>query len=163
MTRNLKKKELSEECEGSVSFHEFKGKKAKDIVRYMDVHLMEEQPKSVVFVAGGNDLNNNKVSQSSIEEIANTLVDAGRRCQEEFGVSNVTIAGILPRSDPKFQGNRHRLNIVLKDLCRVNNFSFLCNDNIVLKHHGHYDGVHLNQLGSSVLYDNLLDVINENL
>ena len=37
------------------------------------------------------------------------------------------------------------------------------NDNIVLKHHGHYDGVHLNQLGSSVLYDNLLDVINENL
>ena len=34
VTRNLKK-ELSEECEGSISFHEFKGKKAKVIVRYI--------------------------------------------------------------------------------------------------------------------------------
>ena len=66
----------------------------------------------------------------------------------------------MPRSNSKFQGNRHQLNKMLKELCiSENGINFIDNDNIVLRPHGHPDGVHLNERGTDLLYANLLNVL----
>ena len=145
---------------GNVSFHEFKGKRARDIVKYMVPHLEEEQPSAVVFVAGGNDLPNKDISIEEIQKTASCLVEGGLVCREEYGVSEVYISSIMPRAHSDFQGNRHRLNKILRDMCKEFNFNFIDHDNIVLRTHGHQDGVHLNCDGSDLLRDNLLNVLN---
>ena len=161
ITRDIKKRSFNLECTSSeVVFHEFRGKKAKDIVRYMVPHLEEEQPSSVVFVAGGNDLPERDMSANELRKVANCLLEGGRECREKYGVENVFISSVLPRSNSHFQGNRHRLNVMLKELCSANQITFIGNDNIVLRPHVCHDGVHLNAEGSDLLHANLLHVLN---
>ena len=163
ITRDITRQHRSfnEKCKNSdVTIHEFKGKKATDIVKYMIPHLEEEQPSSVMFVAGGNDLSNQDMPIDEIEKVANCLVEGGLVCRNEHGVNNVYISSIMPREHSNFQGNRHRLNNLLRDMCKEFNFTFIENKNIVLRDHGHHDGVHLNVEGSDMLRGNLLDVLN---
>ena len=164
ITRDItrQRRSFNEMCSKSeVTFHEFKGKKACDIVKYMIPHLEEEQPSSVVFVAGGNDLPNKEIPFDEIKKIANCLVEGGLLCRGEHGVQNVYISSIMPRSHSVFQGNRHSLNSMLREMCEEYNFTFIDNNNIVLSTHGHYDGVHLNPEGSELLRSNLLNVLNQ--
>ena len=123
-------------------------------------HLEEEQPSSVIFVAGGNDLPNRDISVDEIKKVADCLVEGGLLCRDIYGVNKVCISSIMPRSHSAFQGNRHLLNNTLRDMCRERNFTFIDNKNIVLSTHGHHDGVHLNFEGSDLLRDNLLNVLN---
>ena len=143
-----------------VRIHEFKGKKASDIVKYMIPHLEEEQPSSVVFVAGGNDLPTHDVPMVEIRKIANCLVEGGLACRGMYGVRKVYISSIMPRENSNFQGNRHRLNNLLRGMCKEMDFIFIENKNIVLSAHGHHDGVHLNFEGSNLLRDNLVTALN---
>ena len=55
---------------------------------------------------------------------------------------------------------RHWLNGVLRKHCSANGLHLFENDDIVLRPHGHHDGVHLNRAGSDVLSRNLLFTIN---
>ena len=111
-------------------FQQFKGKKAKDIVRYMIPHLEDEHPTSVVLLAGGNDLPNKDILMVQIRKVADCLVDGAKLCKTQYGVENVYISSVMPRSHSDFQGNRHRLNELLKELCRENDFIFIDNSNI---------------------------------
>ena len=163
ITRDITRQHRSfnEKCvKSEVVIHEFKGKRASDIVKYMLPHLEEEQPSTVVFVAGGNDLPNRDISTDEIKKVANCLVEGGLLCRDIYGVNEVCISSIMPRSHSVFQGNRHRLNNILKDMCRERNFTFIDHSNIILSTHGHHDGVHLNSEGSDLLRDNLLNVLN---
>ena len=142
-------------------FEEFKGKRASDIVHYMDHHLMAEQPHSVMFICGGNDIPYSEVSPERIKSMANRLIDAGIRCKNNFGVTEVFISSILPRSNNEFQTNRFHLNNLLRELCLRNNFTFMENKGISVKSHLLPDGVHLNKRGTDVLCTNILDYIND--
>ena len=126
----------------------------------MKYHLESEQPRTAVLVAGGNDIPNKDLTMNMIEKIANHMIEAGVQCKEEFGVTNVMISSVLPRSDSRYQGNRHWLNGVLRKRCSANGLHFIENDDIVLRQHGHHDGIHLNRAGSDVLSRNLLFAIN---
>ena len=118
ITRDIKKRTFNTECQKSeVVFHEFKGKRAKDIVRYMIPHLEDEQPSSVVLLAGGNDLAYWDMPTDDIRKVANCLVEGGLLCKEQYGVNEIFISSIMPRSHSDFQGNRHRLNKMLKEMC----------------------------------------------
>ena len=144
-----------------MTFHEFKGKKACDITKYMIPHLEDEQPSSVVFVAGGNDIPNKDIPFDEVKKIANHLIEGGLICRGEHGVDEIYISSIMPRSHSAFQGNRHSLNNMLREMCKQYNFTFIDNGNIILSTHGHQDGVHLNHEGSELLRTNLLDVLNQ--
>ena len=147
-------------CYGDVRFHEFKGKKGKDIVKYMEHHLEEESPHTVVLVAGGNDLPNRDLPMTEIAKVANHLIEGGVKCKEQFGVTEVLVSSVLPRSHSDFQGNRHRMNNVLRNRCEEEGLKFIENEDIVLRPHGHRDGVHLNEDGSELLHRNLLFALN---
>ena len=162
ITRSINKNDINKECKkGKIVFHEFKGKKASDIVRYIDPHLMDEQPHSVMFIAGGNDLPNFDISAERIKSVAKCLIDGGLKCRNEFGVSDIFISSVLPRENCDFQINRYRLNNLLREMCLRNNFNFIENRGISLKSHILQDGVHLNKRGSNVLRANIIDSIND--
>ena len=163
ITRDITRQQQSfnEKCRKSnVSIHEFKGKRARDIVKYMIPHLEDEQPSSVMFVAGGNDLLNQDMTIDEIKKVARCLVEGGLTCRDQYGAERVYISGIMPRENSKFQGNRHRLNKILKEMCMEHKLIFVDQSNIVLSTHGHHDGVHLNYEGSNLLRDNLVNVLN---
>ena len=162
MTRGINKANINEECtKGKIIFHEFKAKKARDIVRYIDTHLLDDQPHSVMFICGGNDLPNDaEATTATIEAVANKLIDAGLRCKNEFGVSEVFISSILPRNHSCFQINRYRLNNLLRSMCYRHKFNFIENKGINLSHIIS-DGTHLNKRGSDVLSLNIIDNISD--
>ena len=161
ITRDMIKQTFRSECQGSIQFHEFRGKTAKNILNYMKPHILDECPRTVVLVAGGNDLpNRNYLPEKKIKEIADYIVEGGIECKTDMGVENVLISSILPRLRCEFQGNCHQLNAMLKELCDANGLVFVDHDNIVLGPHGHYDGVHLNVVGTRLLHENLLNAIN---
>ena len=129
-------------------------------MKCMIPHFEEEEPASVVLIAGGNDIPNQDISMDDCKKVANCLIEGGRTCRLKYGVQDVYISSIMPRSNSDFQGNRHRVNKLLRELCKENNFIFIENDNIILRDHGHYDGIHLNHAGSDMLRENLLDALN---
>ena len=148
--------------QGRAEFHMFRGKKGKHITQYMTTHLLEGEgdANTVVLIAGGNDIPNTRhLNNEELEEIADHLIRGGRNCKENYGVTNVVISNILPRSNSFFQCNRHLLNQILKRRCSEENFIFMENVNIILRNHVGFDGVHLNAEGSDLLKTNLLNVL----
>ena len=159
-TRDINFKEFNEDLEvGNAKFHIFKGKKAKDISRYMIPHIQDENPSDIVFIAGGNDLPNKVASSKVINEVAEGIIKGGLECRNN-GVTNVYISSILPRADCYFQINRMKLNKVLREECEKHNFVYIDNENIVLRNHVCSDNVHLNSQGSTLLKKNVLDALN---
>ena len=124
-------------------------------------HLEDEHPSAVMFAAGGNDLSEQDMPTEQIRTVADCLVNGDKLCKTKYGVDRIYISSVLPRSNSNFQGNRHRLNKMLEQLCEENDFTFINNSNIVLRPHGHYDGVHLNEEGSHLLHENFVNVLNK--
>ena len=152
---------INKQCtNGSIKIHQFNGKRAKYITQYMVPHVVEENPHTVVLVAGGNDIPEKVAPIERLGEITNYLVEGALRCRNEYGVSEIVISSILPRKDSMFQRNRHLLNDLLRKSCLEHNFTFLEHGNIILKNHLCYDGVHLNKSGSAIFSDNLIEVLN---
>ena len=141
-------------------FHKFNGKKAHHIKDYIQTHIDEEQPDSVVIVAGGNDVPIGKYNSMALSSIVDDIIQAGSLCRRN-GVKNVHISSILPRSAFYFQLRRYELNNLLKERCRVEGFNFIDNKNIVLSDHIGHDGVHLNKAGTYVLCSNLWNCLND--
>ena len=126
----------------------------------MEIHLSDGPVNTVVLVAGGNDLPSyRRALPDDIITIAHNLINGGLTARNKYGVLNVVISSVLPRSSIWFQGNRRHLNNLLRELCVEHNFIFIENDNIILRHHLHHDGVHLNAMGSKLLSANLLAVL----
>ena len=160
IARDINYNEFNKELQaGTAYFHVFKGKKARDISRYMIPHIQDENPSDVVFIAGGNDLPNKVASSRTINEVAECIIKGGLECRNN-GVANMFISSILPRSDSYFQVNRMKLNKVLREECEKHNFVFIENQNIVLRYHVSSDNVHLNTPGSTLLKGNILDALN---
>ena len=147
---------------GSADIHPFPGKTAKKIVEEeMLSHLERECPHTVVFVAGGNDIPRRRATTKELKDIAGHLIQGGLTCRNNYGVSKVFIASILPRAFGEFQGNRHMLNQILEEMCLENDFKFIDNsDVVILRNHVSRDGVHLNSSGCRVLTDNILCHLN---
>ena len=125
ITRDINFREFNDKLEvGKAVFHMFKGKKARDISRYMISHVEDENPSDVVFVAGGNDLPTEEIaSPQFISKVADNIIKGCLSCRDN-GVSNVFVSSILPRASSYFQLNRKRLNQLLGDECKKHGFTF---------------------------------------
>ena len=55
-----------------------------------------------------------------------------------------------------------RVNDMLRDICVINGFSFICNDMITTKYLWKY-GIHLQDLGTSILNKNFIEFVNNDL
>ena len=149
--------------QGTATFHRFHGGKARHIRNQVETHLHEERPDAVIILAGGNDLPTKKRNPTSINGIANQIMDIALMCKK-YSVTDICISSVLPREEAYMQLRRKDLNDVLKSLCEIYNFHFINNDigdgRIILSEHIDSDGVHLNPLGSELLAHKVGTVLN---
>ena len=54
------------------------------------------------------------------------------------------------------------MNDMLRNLCVINSFGFICNDRIAIKYL-RKDGIHLQNLGTSILSKNFIEFVNDYL
>ena len=127
---------------------------------FLPSKLREEKSDIVVVQAGGNDLSSTtrKDNPVHVRTIANDIIQAGRICAESG--AKVCISSVLPRSDFFLQLKRQELNGILRGMCAWNGFNFVENNNIILSKHILPDGVHLNQSGTELFSNNLIDCLN---
>ena len=147
--------ELRNDSDSEVNLHRYNGKKARHFKTYVTAHIPEEKPDVVIIQCGGNDLPTN----SSVMEIAEQIIETGIVCRE-LGVSTIMISSVLPRSDFYLQLKRQELNKLLESLCEINGFVFIPNKGMALSEHIDFDGVHLNDAGSTLLQNTFVEYLN---
>ena len=123
---------------------------------YIPIHLKREEYDAVVIAAGGNDLSNGH----HVDAIAEDIIAAGLTCRDHR-VKDVYICSVLPRRFTRYQVRRQTLNNILRELCKIFDFTFIENHDIILEHIDK-DDVHLTKTGSSLLCKNIAQHLNLN-
>ncbi len=158
ITQRINVQKFRTKYNGHVSFHRFHGGHVRHMKNYLATHLEEEQPDTVYIIGGGNDIPRGENKQFPAVEIARHIEEMGRLCKQ-YGVTRVCISSIMPRTDFHVQLKIWEMNNVLKDMCLQNNFEFIENKNVVLSEHVWKDGVHFNNEGTNVFFDNILECL----
>ena len=127
---------------------------------YVKGHMKEEQPDTIVFHGGGNDLPTSKNNPLPVLTIANDIMEAGLVCRKH-GARNIFISGVIERKQQYTKKRCVELNELLVSLCSLHGFTYIENYNILLNEHLDNDGVHLNEEGTIVFANNLLDALKE--
>ena len=160
ITKNIRKKEINDMYvgEGTISFRRFHGAIARDVKKYIGVHLEEETPESVIIQTGGNDLPTPRSNPIPVTEIAVDIIKSGLLCKRA-GVKNIYIGGVLLRRPHYTQARCRELNDILKGESKNHGFIYIDNSNIDMNH-VQSDGVHLTYEGSNILRDNYCFYLN---
>ncbi len=146
---------------GKAIFSKHHGGKVQKLKTSIPAKIEKVKPDIVVFQAGGNDISNITRLVDPITPIglANSIIEVGKLCAKSGAV--VAISSILPRQDFHHQVYRAEVNILLRGLCKLHNFIFIENSNLILSKHILADGVHFNKDGTNLFSNNLIDFLNE--
>lgn len=120
--------------------------------------LNDQKPDIVVMHVGGNDIHHKNKDTIKVEEIAKNIIELANICRES-GVPDVAISEIFPKRSVVLTKIIRQVNDRLKELCKSYNFHFINHRNIsrdLLCH----DGIHLNDSGTDILGDDIVDFIN---
>ena len=82
---------------GTARFRRFPGSKSKQMLHYITPTLVDDTPEHVILHVGRNNLPTKKESPTKVEEIAQTIVDIGKKCIL-YGVKTVFISKVITRS-----------------------------------------------------------------
>ena len=149
---------------GKIELHKFPGRKATIITKYVNAHLEDKDtqcPNTVILVAGGNDLHRTKRTPTrELSNIAQSIIGDAVEWRYKYNTPNVCNSSILHRPNCLFPVSRHELNGMLRSLCQQHDFDFIENDNFVAKDHLQDDGIHLNDQGTQLLEDNIVEALN---
>ena len=159
MTKTIRVNEFNRFYEnGKARFQKFHGGRVRHMKKYVKGHMKEEKPDTIVFHGGGNDLPTSKENPLPVLTIANDIIEAGLLCRN-YGARNIFISGVISRKQQYTKDRCTELNDLLVSLCKLHKFYYIENDNILADKHL-YDGVHLNEEGTILFANNLLDNLN---
>ena len=82
--------------------------------------------------------------------LSSRLVQIVKRCKPCHGVNDIVISSILVKKNPTLNALIRRVDDMLRDLCVINGFGFICNDMITAKCLWK-DGIHLQDVDTSIL------------
>ena len=157
--KRIKKNDLNEHLKsGKTYVNCFSGATTERLDYYIVPTLKEDKPDVVVIQVGCNDVTHDTLHDINVHQIANKIVDIGKKCLN-YGVKEVIISSIFLKKQIKLTRLIRQINDILVQLCRENNFHFICNDNINAADLWK-DGVHLNDEGKSKYVCNLVDFLN---
>ena len=122
--------------------------------------LLDAKPDNVVIHIGSNDITKFNYNNVNAEELAHRIINIGLK-STYYEVSNVAVSSILKRSSFNINQVICQVNNILKRLCRINDFSYICND-LVNENYLWKDGLHLTNEGSSLLLNNFINYLNGN-
>ena len=119
-------------------FRSFSGATSKQLDHCIIPSLVDDKSDAVIIHVGTNDI----LYNASYEDIAGNIIKIG--------------------SNPALNALIRRVNDMLRDLCVINGFGFIFNDMITAKCLWK-DGIHLQDLGTSVLSKNFIKLVNNYL
>ena len=157
----LKRQDLMHECNRlgmsvDFSFRRQSGGQSHELYHHSKTFVADEKPHGLVIIGGTNDLpKRGGRRQLTDEEITNNLLAIGQNAKD-LGVTNVFISSITIRRGAYYQNRIKVINRLLKEGCVANGFYFIDNSNI-LDHHT--DGLHLTDEGSSILKNNIINML----
>ena len=156
MARDIKSETFNDRYTGgNVIFNRHHGGRVRKVREALEYRLsLKEKPDVVVFQAGGNDLRDLTMSPMAL---AQAIIGAGKMGKKSGAV--VAISSILPREEFHQNLKRWETNILLRGLCVSNGLHFIDNANIVANKHLLKDGVHLNEMGTKLFSDNILNAL----
>ena len=134
----------------------FDGATTKRLGHHVLPILKEDKPDSVLIHIGTNDVNHHNLYAVSPEKLASDIIQIGRTCKA-FNVKEVFIPSVLCRKEVILSSRIDRTNELLNKLCKENDFNYISNSNITPSHLSK-DGIHLNDIGTFKLGDNLLSM-----
>ena len=107
---------------------------------------------------GSNDITKFNYNNVNAEELAHRIINIGLKFTS-YAVSNIAVSSILKRSSFHINQVIYQVNNILKRLCRINDFSYICND-LVNENYLWKDGLHLTNERSSLLLNNFINYLN---
>ena len=134
---------------GKAIFRSFSNANTKQLDHYILPPLVDDKRDAVIIHVGTNDI----LTNANHEEIARIIIKIGLNCKN-YGVNNV-ISSILVKKNPNLNALIRRVNDLLRDLCSMNGFGYICNDAITTEYLWK-DGVHLQDLGTNILSSNFI-------
>ena len=78
---------------------------------------------------------------------------------KNYGVNDVVISSVLVKKNPNLNALIQRVNDLLRDLCSINGFGYICNDAITTEYLLK-DGIHLQDLSTNILNSNFIEFAN---
>jgi hypothetical protein len=120
--------------------------------------ILEECPNVLVVHGGTNDLRNR---DRTAEQIVDDLINIGHTARS-LGVETVIFSSLVIRQDGvPMDRKRKEVNRILQERCaQMDNFNFICNDNICYEDIDETDRIHLLECGCVKLANNVLKSLN---
>ena len=91
----------------------FSGANIKRLDHFITPTLVEDRPDIVIIHIGSNDITYNTVDQIDVKDIANRIVNIGKKCLS-YGVKEVIILSIFIKKQFKLAGIIRQVNDLLR-------------------------------------------------
>ena len=133
----------------------FSGANTNQLDYYVVPLLVDEKPDNVVIHIGSNDITKFNYNNVNAEELAHRIINICLKFTS-YAVSNIAVSFILKRSSFNINQGIYQVNNILKLLCRISDFSYICNY-LVNEKYLWKEGLHQTNEGSYLLLDNFIN------
>lgn len=157
MVKHIYGWEMKEKCgdNGNIYVKSFPGATTKDMYSYAQPSI-ERKPGIAVLHVGTNDLVQRRDEEMQSEvEIAQGIIDLAEHIRSHD--IEVVVSGIIARGEISLDRRREKVNFILEDLCSEKKLNFINHCNIEATKHLNRSKLHLNNLGDTILTNNLLN------
>ena len=143
-----------------IIFKRFPGATAEEISYYAQKPLSDQQPDTVIIVAGTNDITRASYDKDCIDEfeVVENLMKIARTAHDH-GAKKIHVSSIMVRRGHRYSEAIKKINDLLFMVCVAENFEFMDQADITMAHIS-ADGIHLNSHGTSILLYNISSVFN---
>ena len=136
----------------------FSGANTNQLDCYVVPVLLYEKPDNVIIYIGSNEITKFNYNNVDAEELSNEFINNELKCRTN-GLSNAAVSFILKRNSFNMNQVIYQLNRILKRFFSINDFFYLCNDEIN-ENYLWKDGLDLIYEGSSLLLNNVINYFN---
>ena len=92
-------------------------------------------------------------------KLADDIIDIAKICTS-YGVKDIIVLSVLPKRNISLTRIIRELNDQFKTNCQLNNFGFICNDNVT-SNYLWKDGIHFTDKGTNILAGNFVNFLND--
>ena len=149
--KRIRRNDFNKELQhGKAIFRSSSSANTKQLDHYIQPPL---KPDAIIIHVGTNDI----LTNANHTEIARKIIKIGLNCKN-YGV-NVVISSMLVKKNPNLNALTRRVNDLLRDLCSLNGFGYICT-NAITTEYLWKDGIHLQDLGTNISSSNFIKFAN---
>ena len=136
--KRIRRNDFNKELKNSKAiFRSFSGAKTKQFDHYIPHPLVDDKSDAVIIHVGTKDI----LTNTNHKEIARNIIKIGLN-RKNYSVNDLAVSSILVEKNRNLNVLIQRVNDLLRDLCSMNGFGYICNDAITTEYLWK-DGIHL--------------------